>query len=225
MGNNKSRAAISQCAMNVSIASSPEQISIALSKVRFQGQPDDICSHWVLLSLTLSRQSALPLGSGLARSQRHCKINPDQASQVRWFPCRPCARLDERMQSASIGHRAADWRGQHASTVAMLACQAFMDTGWENSNVIADTISTTSDLCIAIGVVTLAVGWISFMAEFRNRRIDKTKTAPLPAPFLVHHWIMSNSTGADGSDPLGHCDLYAIREWGYAAPEWSQLKI
>jgi hypothetical protein len=37
MGNNKSRAAISQCAMNVSIASSLEQISIALSKVRFQG--------------------------------------------------------------------------------------------------------------------------------------------------------------------------------------------
>jgi hypothetical protein len=69
------------------------------------------------------------------------------------------------MRSASIGHRAADWRGQHASTVAMPACQAFMDTGWENSNVIADTISTTSDLCIAIGVVTLAVGWISFMAE------------------------------------------------------------
>ena len=26
-----------------------------------------------------------------------------------------------------------------------------------------------------------------------------------------HQWIMSNSTGAGGSDPLGHCDLDAIR--------------
>jgi hypothetical protein len=35
--------------------------------------------------------------------------------------------------------------------------------------IIAGTIYTASDLCIAIGVVTIAVGWISFMVEFRNR--------------------------------------------------------
>jgi hypothetical protein len=51
------------------------------------------------------------------------------------------------------------------------------------------------------------------------RSIGKTKTAPLPAPFLVHQWIMSTSTGSGGSDPLGHCDLDAIRQQGYAAPE------
>jgi hypothetical protein len=34
-------------------------------------------------SLTLSRQSARPLDFGFATSQHHCKINPDQASQVR----------------------------------------------------------------------------------------------------------------------------------------------
>jgi uncharacterized membrane protein HdeD (DUF308 family) len=35
--------------------------------------------------------------------------------------------------------------------------------------IVAGTIWTASNLCIAIGVVTIAVGWISFMAEFRNR--------------------------------------------------------
>jgi hypothetical protein len=35
--------------------------------------------------------------------------------------------------------------------------------------IVAGTISTASDLCIAIGMVTIAVGWISFMVEFRNR--------------------------------------------------------
>jgi hypothetical protein len=35
--------------------------------------------------------------------------------------------------------------------------------------IIAGTISTASDLCIAIGMVTIAVGWISFMREFRIR--------------------------------------------------------
>jgi hypothetical protein len=35
--------------------------------------------------------------------------------------------------------------------------------------IVAGTISTTSALCIAMGVVTIAVGWISFMVEFRNR--------------------------------------------------------
>jgi hypothetical protein len=46
-------------------------------------------------------------------------------------------------------------------------------------------------------------------AEIRS--VGQTKTAPLPAPFLVHHWIVPTSTGAGGSDPLGHCDLDAIR--------------
>jgi len=36
--------------------------------------------------------------------------------------------------------------------------------------IVAGTIYTASDLCIAIGMVTVAVGWISFMVEFRNRR-------------------------------------------------------
>jgi hypothetical protein len=35
--------------------------------------------------------------------------------------------------------------------------------------IIAGTISTASDLCIAIGMVTIAVGWVSFMREFRIR--------------------------------------------------------
>ena len=35
--------------------------------------------------------------------------------------------------------------------------------------IVAGTISTTSALCIAVGVTTIAVGWISFMIEFRNR--------------------------------------------------------
>jgi hypothetical protein len=35
--------------------------------------------------------------------------------------------------------------------------------------ILAGTISTASALCIAIGMVTIAVGWISFMVEFRNR--------------------------------------------------------
>jgi hypothetical protein len=35
--------------------------------------------------------------------------------------------------------------------------------------IIAGTISTASALCIALGVLTIAVGWISFMVEFRNR--------------------------------------------------------
>jgi hypothetical protein len=34
--------------------------------------------------------------------------------------------------------------------------------------IIAGTIYTASDLCIAIGMATIAVGWISFMVEFRN---------------------------------------------------------
>ena len=35
--------------------------------------------------------------------------------------------------------------------------------------IVAGTISTASELCIAIGVVTIAVGWISFATEHRNR--------------------------------------------------------
>jgi hypothetical protein len=35
--------------------------------------------------------------------------------------------------------------------------------------IIAATIYTASDLSIAIGAVTIGVGWISFMVEFRNR--------------------------------------------------------
>jgi len=35
--------------------------------------------------------------------------------------------------------------------------------------IVAGTISTTSALCIAVGVTTIAVGWISFMIEVRNR--------------------------------------------------------
>jgi hypothetical protein len=35
--------------------------------------------------------------------------------------------------------------------------------------IVAGTIWTTSALCIAVGVTTIAVGWISFMIEFRNR--------------------------------------------------------
>jgi hypothetical protein len=35
--------------------------------------------------------------------------------------------------------------------------------------IVAGTISTASDLCIAIGAATIALGWISFMVEFRNR--------------------------------------------------------
>jgi hypothetical protein len=35
--------------------------------------------------------------------------------------------------------------------------------------IIAGTIWTASELCIAIGIVTIAVGWISFMVEVRNR--------------------------------------------------------
>ena len=35
--------------------------------------------------------------------------------------------------------------------------------------IVAGTYSTTSALCIAIGVVTIVVGWIGFMVEFRNR--------------------------------------------------------
>jgi hypothetical protein len=35
--------------------------------------------------------------------------------------------------------------------------------------IFAGTIWTASDLCIAIGVVTIAVGSISFLVEFRNR--------------------------------------------------------
>ena len=33
---------------------------------------------------------------------------------------------------------------------------------------VAGTYSTTSALCIAIGVLTIVVGWISFVVEFRN---------------------------------------------------------
>jgi hypothetical protein len=35
--------------------------------------------------------------------------------------------------------------------------------------IVAGTNYTASDLCNAIGLVTLAVGWISLMVEFRNR--------------------------------------------------------
>ena len=35
--------------------------------------------------------------------------------------------------------------------------------------IVAGTIYTASDLCIAIGLLTIAVGWISFVVEFRNR--------------------------------------------------------
>jgi hypothetical protein len=35
--------------------------------------------------------------------------------------------------------------------------------------IVAGTIWTASALCIAIGMVTVGVGWISFMVEFRNR--------------------------------------------------------
>ena len=35
--------------------------------------------------------------------------------------------------------------------------------------IVAGTIWTTSALCIAVGVTTIAVGWISFVIEFRNR--------------------------------------------------------
>jgi hypothetical protein len=34
--------------------------------------------------------------------------------------------------------------------------------------IVAGTISTTSALCIAMGAVTIAVGWVSFTIEFRN---------------------------------------------------------
>ena len=35
--------------------------------------------------------------------------------------------------------------------------------------IVAGTIWMASDLCIAIGVVTIAIGWISFMVEFHYR--------------------------------------------------------
>jgi len=35
--------------------------------------------------------------------------------------------------------------------------------------VVAGTYSATSELCIAIGLLTIAVGWISFVVEFRSR--------------------------------------------------------
>ena len=35
--------------------------------------------------------------------------------------------------------------------------------------IVAGTIYTASDLCIAIGMVAVAIGWISFMVEFRNK--------------------------------------------------------
>ena len=35
--------------------------------------------------------------------------------------------------------------------------------------IVAGTIYTASELCIAIGLLTIAVGWISFVVEFRNR--------------------------------------------------------
>ena len=38
--------------------------------------------------------------------------------------------------------------------------------GW----IVAGTYSTASDLCIANGLLTIGVGWISFVVEFRNRR-------------------------------------------------------
>ena len=35
--------------------------------------------------------------------------------------------------------------------------------------IVAGTIYTASELCIAIGLLTIAVGWISFVVEFRSR--------------------------------------------------------
>ena len=35
--------------------------------------------------------------------------------------------------------------------------------------IVAGTYSAASELCIAIGLLTIAVGWISFMVEFRNK--------------------------------------------------------
>ena len=35
--------------------------------------------------------------------------------------------------------------------------------------IVAGTYSATSELCIAIGLLTIAVGWISFVVEFRSR--------------------------------------------------------
>ena len=35
--------------------------------------------------------------------------------------------------------------------------------------IVAGTYSAASELCIAIGLLTIAVGWISFVVEFRSR--------------------------------------------------------
>jgi hypothetical protein len=35
--------------------------------------------------------------------------------------------------------------------------------------IVTGTYSATSELCIAIGVLTIVVGWISFVIEVRNR--------------------------------------------------------
>jgi hypothetical protein len=56
--------------------------------------------------------------------------------------------------------------------------------------IVAGTIWKASDLCIAIGMVTVAV-----VDQFHGRvsqqgALTKQKTAPLPAPFSVHHWIV-----------------------------------
>jgi hypothetical protein len=86
MGNNKSRAAISQCAMNVSIASSLEQISIALSKVRFQGQPG---RHLLSLSQFAPEPAICPAPSVLDWQGANVIARSILIKQAKRFPCRP----------------------------------------------------------------------------------------------------------------------------------------
>jgi hypothetical protein len=44
--------------------------------------------------------------------------------------------------------------------------------------IVAGTIYTASDLCIAIGIVTIASDGSVSWSSFATGRIDKTKTAP-----------------------------------------------
>ena len=59
------------------------------------------------------------------------------------------------------------YRVMSDKVLANLVCLAIIFAGvfW----IVAGTIWTASDLCFAIGMVTIAVGWISFMVEFRSR--------------------------------------------------------
>jgi len=57
--------------------------------------------------------------------------------------------------------------------------------------IVAGTYSATSELCIVIGLLTIAVGWISFVVEFRNR----------PAPTRTS--LPSSSRPRRGKTPLG----------------------